>query len=258
MIAALFPQPLEVDEALSLAQIEPSPTGARSASAAARPSGSIRRRAGQQPRAARARRADRRDGRRGQARLLDDGARPIRPRQDDPVRDALPGGGGRLRRPGSPDCTGRVVADGPTTEIKAMVGSRTIRATLPTCRSSGSSTFRASPAPSAGRGSRPRLRGLGCLAARPAARVPGSPRHRTSSPAALKPLLAKAKGGKLDPAEEETLRAHYLQTVCKTTRPPSTQLDTLARLTKERAAVDAEVAATRWSCRRWPSPATRS
>jgi ABC-2 type transport system ATP-binding protein len=26
---------------------------------------------------------------------------------------------------------GRIVADGPTTEIKAMVGSRTIRATLP-------------------------------------------------------------------------------------------------------------------------------
>ena len=32
---------------------------------------------------------------------------------------------------------GRVVADGPTTEIKAMVGSRRIRATLPECRPRG-------------------------------------------------------------------------------------------------------------------------
>jgi ABC-2 type transport system ATP-binding protein len=43
---------------------------------------------------------------------------------------------------------GRVVANRPTTEIKAMVGSRTISATLPGVRSSSSRRFPAWPPPS--------------------------------------------------------------------------------------------------------------
>jgi hypothetical protein len=35
---------------------------------------------------------------------------------------------------------GRIVADGPTTELKAMVGLHTIRATFPTPTSAGSPT----------------------------------------------------------------------------------------------------------------------
>ena len=52
-------------------------------------------------------------------------------RQDRHLRDPLPRGGRRLRRPGGPMARGQVVADGPTTEIKAMVGVRNIRRPCP-------------------------------------------------------------------------------------------------------------------------------
>ena len=181
MIAALFPQPLEVDEALSLAQIEPIAD----------------------------RRTERLSG--GETQRLRFAVALVSDPEllvlDEPtvgmdvegrhafwttVRD-LSGHGKTIlfathyleEADAYADravlmARGRVVADGPTTEIKAMVGSRTIRATLPDVAA------RAARAPSGrhrrrapGRGSRPRLRGLGCLAARPAARVPGSPRHRS-------------------------------------------------------------------------------
>ena len=44
---------------------------------------------------------------------------------------------------------GRIVADGPTTEIKAQVGTRTIRATLPDAEPPSWPPCRASPPPSA-------------------------------------------------------------------------------------------------------------
>ncbi len=94
------------------------------------PARPVRGRARQQPRPARPRRADRGDGRRGPPRLLDDDARVRLAGQDRPLRDALPRGGRRLRRPRRADgATATIVADGPPNEIKAMVGTRTIRAT---------------------------------------------------------------------------------------------------------------------------------
>ena len=51
-------------------------------------------------------------------------------RQDRRLRDPLPRGSRRLRRSRRADVAGRVVADGPPTEIKARVGRRIIRATL--------------------------------------------------------------------------------------------------------------------------------
>ena len=75
---------------------------------------------------------------------------------------------------------GRVVADGPTTEIKALVGTRTIRATLPGRRAGGAA--RRSPGVM-----RAERRGEAVVAAlrrlrrgdpRAARRAPATPRHR--------------------------------------------------------------------------------
>ncbi len=76
MVASLYPAPLDVEEALEL-------TGLREIGGAAHtealrradPAGALRGRARQQPRAAGARRAHRRDGRRGSPLLLDHDAR---------------------------------------------------------------------------------------------------------------------------------------------------------------------------------------
>ena len=78
-----------------------------------------------------ARRADHGDGRRRAARLLErhPRRRPGRPHR--PLRDALPGGGGRVRRPDRPGPPGSVVADGTAAEVKALAAGRMVRATLP-------------------------------------------------------------------------------------------------------------------------------
>ena len=105
MMASLYPAPLAVDEVLELTGIDRDrrPADAE-ALGRADPARALRRRARQQPRAARPRRADRRDGRRGPARASGLTMRDVRrPRQDGPLRHPLPRGGRRLRRPGRAD-----------------------------------------------------------------------------------------------------------------------------------------------------------
>ena len=71
MVASLYPEPLDVDETLELTGLGGDrPVSAPEALRWADPARALRRRARQQPRAADARRADRRDGRRGSPRLL--------------------------------------------------------------------------------------------------------------------------------------------------------------------------------------------
>ena len=100
MMAALFPRPLDVDEVLEVAGIA-GIAGQSHAEAVRRPDPACPLRPGARPRpgAARPRRAHRGHGRRGPPRVLDDDARLRGAGQDGPVRDALPRGGRRLRRP---------------------------------------------------------------------------------------------------------------------------------------------------------------
>ena len=96
---------------------------------------------------------------------------------------------------------GRVVADGPPTEIKAMVGTRTIRATLPGVppewleRLPGRHARRA-----ARRRDRARLRRLRRGAPRAARRLPGDARHRASGAPALEEAFLELTG---DPRRED-------------------------------------------------------
>ena len=133
MMASLYPSPLAVDEVLELTGLTEL-ADRRTAEALRRPDPArpLRGRARQQPGAARARRADGGDGRRGAPCVLD-------------RRCASSPHGGKTvlfathyleEADAYADrvvlmAHGRIVADGPPTEIKAMVGTRTIRATLP-------------------------------------------------------------------------------------------------------------------------------
>ena len=136
--------------------------------------------AGQQPRPAGARRADGRDGRRGAARLLGDDAAPSRAggktvvfathylEEADAYADRII----LMAR-------GRIVADGPATEIKATVGLRTIRATLPERRPDAlARAARRHQRRHPRRGRDPELHRLRRRAARPAAGLPRRARHR--------------------------------------------------------------------------------
>ena len=102
-------------------------------------------------------------------------ARRRRPRQDRHLRHPLPRGGRRLRRPDRAAWrTGASSPTAPPTEIKARVGGRTIRATLP---DADLDSLRALPGVIGRRRQRrrrdPHLRRLRDRAARPARRVPG-------------------------------------------------------------------------------------
>ena len=117
MMASLYPDPMPVDEVIDLTGIgdiaAPAyPEALRRADAAR----ALRRCAGVQPRLARPRRADRGNGRRGSARVLDDDARLRQPRQDRRFRHALPRGGRRLRRPHH--------SDGPRSDRRRRAGHR--------------------------------------------------------------------------------------------------------------------------------------
>ena len=138
------------------------------------PARPIRHRAGQRPRPARARRADGRrwtsragtpSGRRC-ARFAARGKTVVFATHYLEEADAYADRAVLMAR-------GRVVADGPTTEIKAMVGSRTIRATLPdvAARAARAAAGR-DRRRAAGRGGRARLLRLGRRDPRPAAAFP--------------------------------------------------------------------------------------
>ena len=138
MMASLYPAPLDVDEVLELTGIDDDrrpadaeALGRRRRSACGSPS-----RSSSQPRPARARRADGRDGRRGAPRAS--GRRcassPRAARRSLFATHYLEEADAYADRVVLM-AHGRVVADGPPTEIKAMVGTRTIRATLPERRS---------------------------------------------------------------------------------------------------------------------------
>ena len=104
MMASLYPDPMDVDEALELTGLT-----ATAAQRTQKLSGGqtqrvrFRGRDRQQSRPAGARRADGRAGRRGPPRVLEHHARVRRPGQDGPVRHPLPRGGRRQRRPRDPD-----------------------------------------------------------------------------------------------------------------------------------------------------------
>ena len=87
--------------------------------------------AAHRPRAAGPRRADDGHGRRGPPRVLAAHPRRRRPGPHRPVRDALPRGGRRLRRPDRPRAQGRRRRRRHGREIKALAAGRTVRATLP-------------------------------------------------------------------------------------------------------------------------------
>ena len=108
-----------------------SPTAAPPAVRRPAAAGALRVRAAARPRPARARRADRRDGRAEPGGVLGGHARLGRGRPHGAVRDALPRGGRRRRRPGG--AAARAVAWSPTArrrDVKALVGGRTVTATL--------------------------------------------------------------------------------------------------------------------------------
>ena len=108
MVASLYPQPLGVDETLELDRHRRH-RGQRTQKLSGGQTQRVRFAIAlvSEPRPARPRRADRRDGRREPARLLGDDARVRVARQDGPLRHALPRGGGRLRRPRRPDGGGQ-------------------------------------------------------------------------------------------------------------------------------------------------------
>ena len=104
MMAALFPAPLDVDATLALAQLQGiADRRTRAAERRRDAAAALRGGARQRSRPPRPRRAHGRHGRRVEARVLDDDSRPLRARQDVPVRNALPRGGRRLCGPRRPD-----------------------------------------------------------------------------------------------------------------------------------------------------------
>ena len=104
MMASLYPDPMDVDEALEVTGLtdDRRPANAQ-ALGRSDPACPFRARDRQQPRPAGARRADGRAGRRGPPRVLEHHARVRGPRQDGAVRHPLPRGGRRQRRPRDPD-----------------------------------------------------------------------------------------------------------------------------------------------------------
>ena len=136
MMASFYPNALDVDEVMAITGV--AEIAAQRTDQDLRrsdPAGACRDRAGLQPRSARPRRADGGDGRRGPAQLLERSCarwpRPARrwssPRTTSKEADAYADRIVLMAR-------GRIVADGPATEIKATVGLRTITATLPGVR----------------------------------------------------------------------------------------------------------------------------
>ena len=243
MVASLYPAPLDVAEALELTGIERDRRPAHAeALRRADPARALRRGARQRRQAAGARRADRGDGRRGPALLLDDDARAGGARQDDPVRHPLPGGGRRLRRPGDADGARRRSSPTvPPTEIKAMVGTRTIRATLPgadlrRARAAAGRQRRRPPR----RGGRAELRGLRRGDPRAARRLPRRARHRDrrrrawrrrscSSPPRMRPTVRGGGAGagpaagaerRSGEARDERARLHPLRAAAHIAQPP--------------------------------------
>ena len=131
MVASLYPAPLDVDEVLELAGIdELAEQRTQKLSGGQTQRRAVRARARQRPRPARAGRADRRHGCRGAPRVLARRCAGSPPRARRSLfathyleeADAYADRVVLMAR-------GRIVADGPTTEIKAMAGVRTIRAT---------------------------------------------------------------------------------------------------------------------------------
>ena len=131
MMASIYPGPLDVDEVLELTgtpatfhrRTQSSPAGRPNVSASPSRSSAIRTCSSWTSRRSRwTSRAERASGSRCGTSQHPAGrscSRPIIWRRPTPTR------------PDRPDGAGPVVADGPTTEIKATVGLRTIRATLP-------------------------------------------------------------------------------------------------------------------------------
>ena len=103
MMASLYPRRSTSTRCSSSRASTPPRRRTQKLSGGRDPARSLRGRARQQPRPARPRRADGGDGRREPPRVLGDDARVRGPRQDRPVRHALPRGGRRVRRPGRAD-----------------------------------------------------------------------------------------------------------------------------------------------------------
>ena len=137
MMASLYPSPMDVDEVLELTGLQRDRRAAN-AEALRRPDAArpLRGRDRQRSRPADARRADGRDGRRGAPRSSGRACASFAARGKTVLfathyleeADANADRAVLMAH-------GRIVADGPTTEIKARVGTRTIRATLPGVRS---------------------------------------------------------------------------------------------------------------------------
>src|SRR5664280_2652729 len=131
LMRGLAPSPLPTSKVLAMARITEVADAGRSAVRRSDPAGAVRARGGRQPAVAGARRVDRGDGRGHPARFWTamrdwtaHGRTVLFATHYLEEADAYADRAVLLAR-------GRVVADGPTTELKAAVGGRLARATLP-------------------------------------------------------------------------------------------------------------------------------